>query len=68
MNSGKNYIKKAYDALLAKMKKTEDENFLIPKKKEEESKEGESKPAEAAANPESDLSIVLQNEVRNLHF
>jgi len=50
------------------MKKTEDENFLIPKKKEEESKEGESKPAEAAANPESDLSIVLQNEVRNLHF
>ena len=41
LTSGKNFIKKSYDSLMAKLKRIEEENFLIPKKKEEESKSEE---------------------------
>ena len=50
------------------MNKIFDENILIPKKMEEESKGGEPRPDETQANPESDLSIILLDEVYNLHF
>lgn len=35
LTSGKSFIKKSYDSLQNKIKKMEEENFLIPKKKEE---------------------------------
>ena len=55
---------------MLKLKKIEEDNFLIPKKKEETKAEGEA-PAEAEASKTSsdgDLSAILQNEVRQLHF
>jgi len=38
LTSGKNFIKKSYDSVMNKLKKLEEENFLIPKKKDEEKK------------------------------
>lgn len=49
-----------------KLKKIEEENFLIPKKKEEEKKGQVADPQEASQ--ENDLNAILQNELRQLHF
>ena len=74
LTSGKNFIKKSYDSLMAKLKRIEEENFLIPKKKEEESKAADnavntsSTSAESSTSADGDLSAILQNEVRQLHF
>jgi hypothetical protein len=38
LTSGKNFIKKSYDSVMTKLKRIEEDNFLIPKKKEEEKK------------------------------
>lgn len=38
LTSGKNFIKKSYDALQNKLRKIEQENYIIPKSKEEEKK------------------------------
>jgi len=59
LTSGKNFIKKSYDSLMAKLKRIEEENFLIPKKKEE-SKNG----AKAEATADTELQTILQNELR----
>ena len=48
LTSGKNFIKKSYDAVMNKLKKIEEENFLIPKKKEEEKKGQVADPQEAS--------------------
>ena len=63
LQSGKAFIKKSYDSLMAKFKKIEDENLLIPKKKSEEAKgEQESKPVENPASAaENELNAVLQD-------
>lgn len=73
LTSGKNFIKKSYDSLMAKLKRIEEDNFLIPKKKEEESKAEDnaiasSTSAESSTSADGDLSAILQNEVRQLHF
>lgn len=50
---------------MAKLKRIEEDNFLIPKKKEEEKKD------EALIKPattEDGLNTILQNELRQLHF
>ena len=64
LTSGKNFIKKSYDSLMAKLKRIEEENFLIPKKKEES--KADQKNSEASTDQE--LSTILQNELRQLHF
>jgi chromosome segregation ATPase len=68
LTSGKNFIKKSYDSALNKLKKMQEDNILIPKKKEEH-KEG----ASAQSDPQSvsqdnELNQALQNELRQLHF
>jgi len=50
-----------------KLKRIEEENFLIPKKKEETKAQEESE-AQASQNADGGLSAILQNEVRQLHF
>lgn len=49
---------------MAKLKRIEEENFLIPKKKEES--KADQKNSEASTDQE--LSTILQNELRQLHF
>ena len=60
---GKNFIKKSYDSLMAKLKRIEEDNFLIPKKKEESKVDQKSE-----ASTDQELSTILQNELRQLHF
>lgn len=64
LTSSKNFIKKSYDALQVKVKKIESENFLIPKVKKEEQKKDE----EADGSDGSDLTTILQNELRDALF
>lgn len=70
LTSGKNFIKKSYDSLMNKLKRIEEDNFLIPKKKEEKkgNAEAETQSAEAQQNSDGGLSAILQNELRQLHF
>ena len=79
LTSGKNFIKKSYDNAMTKIKKIESENFIIPKKKDEEEKSAagdgaqaqgaaEAQPNQPQQNQENDLAAILQNELRQLHF
>ena len=51
--SGKNFIKKSYDALMAKFKRIEEENFLIPKKSKDEAEEAKSSSKETGSSTAS---------------
>ena len=51
--SGKNFIKKSYDALMAKFKRIEEENFLIPKKSKDEVEEAKSSSKETGSSTAS---------------
>ncbi len=64
LTSGKSFIKKSYDSLQNKIKKMEEENFLIPKKKEEAKGDEQAEADAEKANAEGDLNTILQNEVR----
>ena len=70
LTSGKNFIKNAHEKLLAKQKKLEEENFIIPKKKEEskESEESSEESTQPSTDGDGGLSAILQNELRQLHF
>lgn len=62
--SAKNFLKKSQEAAQRKLERIKEDNFLIPKKKGEETKAEDS----AANQEESNLNAILQNELRQVHF
>ena len=70
--NAKNFLKKSYDSLMAKLKRIEEENFLIPKKKEADggpaNKPKEGGGEEEKGGQDNELNTILQNELRQLHF
>jgi hypothetical protein len=68
LTNDKKFLKKSYESLMAKFKKIQEENILIPKKQGASEEDQKSTFQKDANDPGQLLTAHLQEEVRNLHF